>query len=441
MRVSRIRITNIMGLEELEIVEPGALTVIEARNGRGKTSALEAIRSVIDGGTDATLLRNGAEEGEVVLVLDDETVIRKRITAKGATLTVNRPDVGSVGAPKKYVDALFNALSVNPIAFISLPEKEQARAFLEAIPLELDRGEVEAAVAGLVDVRTSDFNAHALDTLDALHKRIFEERTGVNREAKSKRATIEQLSASLPEDAPEGEGDIVTLEEQRGDLSSALDGKVREIQQAKAEQLDAVRAATEAKIEEIHAKAEAEREKIRDAADAEIRAVEDGASPELDRLTDAIIVARERLKTQAAAANTRQVVAGFTEECEALTARSQGLTEALARLDTLKLSLATRLPIKGVEVRDGVLFKGDVPFRRLNKAEQVKVAIRLAQIRAGEVPLVCVDGIEALDGETFEAFKRNAAEAGLQFIVTRVTPEQDAPDGLGVERVGELAHA
>jgi len=440
MRVSRIRITNIMGLEELEIVEPGALTVIEARNGKGKTSALEAIRSVIDGGTDATLLRNGAEEGEVVLVLDDETVIRKRITAKGSTLTVNRPDVGMIGSPKKYVDALFNALSVNPIAFISLPEKEQARAFLEAIPLELDRGEVEAAVAGLVDVRPSDCNGHALDTLDALHKRLFDERTGINREAKSKRATVEQLSASLP--AEEGEAVAIDfLEEERRALAAALHERTRAIEVKATEQLNAVQQRLAEQIEALRVEAEVARDGIRAAADADVRAIEAESSPELDRLTDAIGAARERMKAEAAAANTRQVVAGMAAEADQLTVRSQALTAALARLDALKLSLARSLPIKGVEVRDGVLFKGDVPFRRLNKAEQVKLAIRLAQVRAGEVPLVCVDGIEALDGETFEAFKTNAAAANLQFIVTRVSPEQDAPDGLGVERIRELAHA
>lgn len=63
MRIAKISIKNVLGIEELEIDSPGALTVIEARNGRGKSSTMEAIRAVVDGGHDASLLRHGAEQG------------------------------------------------------------------------------------------------------------------------------------------------------------------------------------------------------------------------------------------------------------------------------------------------------------------------------------------------------------------------------------------
>lgn len=433
MRVAKIRIQNVMGIEEFELLNPGSITTVEARNGKGKTSLIEAIRSVMEGGHDATLLRNGADSGEVVIVLDDETEITKRITLEKSDLTVRRPDIGTVGSPKKYVERLFNALSVNPVAFLMLPEKSQAQALLEALPLELDRGAIEEAVGDLLPLRDSDFRGHALDVLGGVQKRVYDERTGVNRAGKEKKATVEQLSQSLPEDADRVANEVAPLDERHQALSKEfLDAETR-IEQAAQAEIQKLRAETQQKIDELK-EAEARRaDEIRQEVDVALDAIAEEYRPKLDQLVSEISAAREREKNAVASENTRQVVKQMQAEVDALTDRSRGLTAALAQLDALKLGLVKGLPIKGIEVRDGILYKGDVPFRRLNRAEQVKVAIRLAQLRAGDVPLVCVDGIEALDGPTFEAFKAHAAKTDLQFIVTRVTPETDsAPDGLHV---------
>ena len=65
MRVAHVRISNILGIEEIEFA-PGGFTEVSGGNGAGKTSVLEAIRAALRGGNDATLLRNGADRGEIV---------------------------------------------------------------------------------------------------------------------------------------------------------------------------------------------------------------------------------------------------------------------------------------------------------------------------------------------------------------------------------------
>lgn len=435
MRVARIRVSNVMGIEELEIDNPGSITTVEARNGKGKTSLIEAIRSVVDGGHDATLLRNGADVGEVVLVLDDETEIRKRITADGSKLTVTRPDIGEVSSPKRFVDRLFNALSVNPVAFLALPEKEQAQALLEALPLKLDRGDVENVVADLIPIRDSDFRGHPLDVLEGIHRRVYDERTGINRASKEKKATVDQLTKSLPTDASE------TDPEQQLDVAMQAQSELQRVRQ---ERLDALQDEVDENVQRLRDDAHARIREIEQQLSLAIETTQRGHQdlvqrvtaeyqPQLEELAGLIGSLRQQSRTAAAANNTRQVLTRLSEEVDSLTEKSQALTGALDALDGLKLSLLKGLPIKGLEVRDGILYKGDVPFRRLNKAEQVKVAIRLAQLRAGDVPLVCVDGIEALDGPTFQAFREHASKTDLQFIVTRVTPETEhAPQGLHV---------
>ncbi|HSW40817.1 MAG TPA: hypothetical protein VLL97_15145, partial [Acidobacteriota bacterium] len=97
------------------------------------------------------------------------------------------------------------------------------------------------------------------------------------------------------------------------------------------------------------------------------------------------------------------------------------LTHTLGQLEILKANLLETLPIQGLEIKDGDIHVGGIPFDRVNTAERVRLAIEVAKLRAGTLPLVCVDGLECLDPETFEAFKAEAMQSGLQFVVSRVT--------------------
>jgi len=92
----------------------------------------------------------------------------------------------------------------------------------------------------------------------------------------------------------------------------------------------------------------------------------------------------------------------------------------LTGLDTLKESLLKELPIQGLEIRDGEIYCKNIVFDKLNTAEQVKIAVEVAKLRANELGIICVDGIERLDKDTFDVFKNKAIESGLQMIVTRV---------------------
>jgi ribosome-associated translation inhibitor RaiA len=442
MRVARIQIKNVMGVKEFELDNPGSFTTIEAKNGQGKTSIVQAILSVIGGGHDASLLRVGESEGEVLITLEDGTEIRKRITAGESPLTVRKPDIGNVGSPKKQVDRLFRALSVNPVEFLTLPEKEQAQALLEALPIELDRAEVTEAVGGTIGLNESDFRGHPLDVLSALVTRVYDERTGVNRAGKEKRATVDQLSQSLPEHDEIPADEITRLEAERDQIQTRLQAARDEIEEAAEQEARTVFASIDKEIGDLRRqldKLASERQQrtveIERRTQAQVWQVERDAEVRIVEIRSELEAERERERGRAATQNTRRVVKQMQGEIDNLLGKSKGLTAALAQLDALKRGLVRDLPIKGFEVREGVVFKGEVPFHRLNRAEQVKFAIRLAALQSGEVGLVCVDGIELLDGDTFKLFREQASKSGLQFIVTRATPEvgDSAPVGLSVE--------
>jgi len=209
MKITQIKISNILGIAELEF-SPTEFTVISGSNGEGKTSVLSAIQAAVGGGHDATLLRKGAEKGEVVLVLDNGSEIRKSVTEKASNLKIIN-DGKQIARPAEHLKALTDLLSVNPIDFLMASPKERARVLLETMPIRLDPNRI-------VQIVGSDINGDGdLAALDVLRKQIYDERTGINRAIKEKTATISQLQQALPEpivlDSEESEAELLTKHE------------------------------------------------------------------------------------------------------------------------------------------------------------------------------------------------------------------------------------
>ena len=129
MQVSRIKISNVLGIESLEF-DAGKFNAFTGRNGTGKTSALEAVKAALSGGHDATLIRKGAEEGEVVLVLDDGSTIQKRIRPEGSDTVLRDANGVKVSAPasklKALVDGFNSRVTLDPWLFTH-PKTGQAR--------------------------------------------------------------------------------------------------------------------------------------------------------------------------------------------------------------------------------------------------------------------------------------------------------------------------
>lgn len=442
MRVLRIVIRNILGLESLDI-RPGRVTEILGENGTGKTSCLEAIRAALGGGHDATLLKQGATEGEVILLLDDGTEIKRRITEDRSETTVTVPEFGRISKPASYIRTLADALSLNPVRFLTAARKERVDQLLQAIPMQVTADQITfvptLALSGV------DLDEHALTVIGKIHKAIYDQRTGVNRAEKEKRGTIKQMTETLPEDAPEGNwGDVLqqattaftALQDERSKrfkvIETWADAQAKQAEDACQQHIEEVKAELEKAIEKLRTDAQIEIDRTRAERDAVVKAVEGGREerratveqeyrPREDELKEKIGQAKAMVEQHTKAESTRQFIAQLTQEADQLAEGASKLTLALGRLEALKAGLLQRLPIPGLEVKDGDIFVDGIPFDRVNTAKKVQLAIEVARLRAGSLGLVAVDGLECLDPKTFEAFRREAAKADLQFVISRVT--------------------
>jgi len=424
MKVELITIHNVLGTENLE-VRPGAVTLLSGQNGTGKTSVLEALKALVKGGRDATLLRQGADQGEIVLVMEGGMTIRKRITEKGSSLSAHHPSFGPLKAAQTWLKEATDQLAVNPVAFLT--DKKRVDRLLEAIPMEPDLDTLTEMLDGVSlslppGVHTA---THALPAIAAARQVVFQERTGVNRIKKDAEGSVRQLLGSLPDEPPPGSEDLERLGKALNKAGEAQQEQLHRAdlaQQSRLQEIEQSAAKRKAEIDQETAKA---REEVIKEADATRQAIRERNRPELEGLQEALSVARERAKQSKAYENTRAIIADQERKAERAKEDSGLLTDVIEALDRMKEDQMAGLPVEGLEIRDGEIYLEDIPFPRLNRAKQIELAVEVAKLRQGEIPLVCLDGIENLDTERFDLLTEALQGAGLQAIIARVSDDTE----------------
>jgi len=452
-QISRFTIRNILGIEYLEY-EAGKFNTITGGNGKAKTSVLESLKSVFAGGQDATLLRKGAKTGEIVILLDDGTKLQKRVTPGNQVTKVTKDGVEQKN-PMSYIRQLTDMMSVNPVEFLRAPDKDRVNVLLDSLPMKADPIRLEEIIGSKPDEKL--VTGDAMTVIARVRQSVFEDRTGTNRAIREKDATINQLQGTLPAgQQTAAAGDLAGLEAERKVLDDAKDAELERVRTkldglrtASEQAKDTIRNGHEEAIADVRLQIEALQAQIT-ALQADIAAEQQTCATEVAAETTRFAnverlagtqrentitkhtAAREPISAQiesirsnqdAAArhARTREIIKTMQGEAEGLRSDAERQTAAIEGLDAYKSELLNALPIDGLVVEDGRVMRHGIPFDRLNTAQQVDIAVEVAKLRAGELGLILVDGIEALSSQTFAAFRDKAIASGLQMFVSRVT--------------------
>jgi energy-coupling factor transporter ATP-binding protein EcfA2 len=444
MKIAHITIKNILGTRELDFVPSAGFTEIVGPNGSGKTTVLEAIKAVFRGGHDATLLRDGAEKGEIVLVLDDGTEIKKTVREHTSNVKISR-DGRDLPRPVELIKQLVDRLSNNPVAFLTAPKDERVSIFLQSMPLTADVAKLEQ-ISG-VKVANAE-GLHAYLVIEHVHDQVFKDRASTNRAVDEKEKTIKQLRQALP-DAPDGIiGGEEELEAQLAEIDARKDhdlGEVHTKLSAFAQTISVQVASDEKTFDEQIEALQKQIESLRThKADAlagyrlRVTNVEAKANVKRQEIKDAHRATREPVETQLAVLRTNRNAAAKREQTIETIRMLEGelgdlnqdvarQNKALEDIKQYKSDMLNNLPIPGVEVRNSEIYRHNIVFDRLNTAQRVDMAVELAKLRAGELGVVCVDGIEAMDSATFNEFRQRSQDSKLQFFVSHVT---DGPFGI-----------
>ena len=435
LKVSKINISNLLGIEDLEITPTGNVVEISGTNGQGKTSVLESVKAALGISDYTKLLRNGEESGQVTLDLGDMKLERK-YTEKGDKLKLQGKVAGTdsysaLSSPAKLLKGLFNPNSVNPLSLLSAKPKELVDVVLAATPMSVDNKLMEEYTG-----KAWDADEHALTVLDQATKEIFTERTGVNRDLKTAKTTYEQLQATLPEVIPstsEIEEEITQNNESMENIKSASRKVGRKVRQeyseqllAKEDEVLAVDADIQKLLEQIDdlketkASLQGDLRSLSTERDTKAEAAVEAELAKADDLQERNQQLSKELSELGIYANTQRQVNDWKAKVKEYQKQSDGFTDALEILQNYKQDLCSNLPIEGLEIKDGILTLDGVPFETLNTASRVKLAIELAKLSAGDLGLILIDNSESLDKTTYAEFIKQANKSDLQFIVSRV---------------------
>ena len=197
-----ITITNLGAFAGETSIELPAVCLVSGGNGKGKTSLLDIIKFFGDKGHDPDLLHGNAPDGDAVLVLDDGNQLRLRITRKETTRWWKSADGKRWIEGRDLIDKIYRAIAYDPIRFLELGPKEQAAKLLEIAPVEVDDGDLRAAIAGVEGISWGDKGA-SLETIASIHSALYGARTELNSNAKQLAAHAAQLEAGLKAALPD----------------------------------------------------------------------------------------------------------------------------------------------------------------------------------------------------------------------------------------------
>lgn len=409
LRIVGLRAENFKRLVAVDIHPDGNIVEIRGENAQGKSSILDAIWTALRS-ADLKLekpLRDGTQHGYITLDMGRLKVTRT-FTEKNPLgyLKVESADGFKASSPQKVVDALFNAIAFDPLAFADMKPAEQVAELRRVARLEVD-----------------------IDALDRQREALFAERTAVNRDVRQHESAAAEIS--VPDDTPDedvDEGALVGELEAAGAKNAARERELADRQQ-RAQRVTNGRAdVAEKRAQAGDKRAEAAR-LIDEAAKLEAQAAElEQRVNAFEQETEALPPIPEPVDTAAVTAKISEARAinhrvGLKRRKASLAARaahfrqqSEALTQQIADIDAQKAKAIAEanMPVEGLGLADGGVTYNGVPFAQASKAEQIKVGMAIAVAANPTLRVVTIKDASLLDKTSRATIEAMAAEHGLQ---------------------------
>lgn len=223
MNITRIKISNFMGIEDADIKTNGGHTLaIVGENGQGKSSVLDAVRYCLLGFTDNTsrdgksaknMIRNGGPAAHVDVHFDSYIASASVYKDKPAEFGLVDASTGAFIETVKSRDDMWLRVGItksaalatlNPAALLDSGELGDLVAeFVHgAVTPEQVSSIIEPHAAWVRDIAARiKVNSNTLDSLAEVGKEAFKLRTDVNRDLKQARLDLDSIA---PVPAPMG---------------------------------------------------------------------------------------------------------------------------------------------------------------------------------------------------------------------------------------------
>lgn len=379
-KIIRLSSTNYKRLKAVEITPEGNVVTIAGKNGAGKSSVLDSITAAL-GGVDKKAtpkpIRDGEDHAEIVLETE-ELIVTRRFTASGSTLTVTSRDGAKYPKGQQKLNDLLGKLSLDPLAFTQLSEKDQLETLLSLVELPFDPAELEAERKAVYDQRTEiGRQGKAIGDVIVDEELPTEEQSAV--QILNQIETVRDRNRQIERIADE----VVSYQDERRNVVAQIQAL-----QERLELIDQAQRDAQAKAAHLG--------DVQDTTDleAQLASVED---------TNAAIRANNQARAQA------ERKAQLTDQWNALTAEIVNLDEAKAKgLETAEM------PVPGLGFDEhGVTFEG-IPFKQTNTASQIRVSLAMAMALNPGLRVIRIAEGSLLDEDNLKIVADMAAEHDYQ---------------------------
>jgi len=392
MKIKLLRVTNLQKVKHIEIEPKDNVIVIAGRNESGKTSVLKAILWAMTGKTGMKgvnkPIREGEEEAEVVLEIDNFIVSRYWKNNKTSKLTIVDKNVGIIPkSPQSVLDSFIGKLAFDPLEFSQLDSREQRDLLFEALGLK-----------------------KILKKIDEKRNFFYEKRGVINKDIKTFEGQLKGLKQPK-KDLPKK---IISI----SDLSKKLE-KSKEFNY----ELDLYKNKIKENLEAIkNLKFEL---KNRETDIKILKEKVKGLKPLNTVLLREDIENAEKLNTEIREAEKYIQIEKYKIEKEA---ESKKLTKDITDLDKNKLKLLKEkeMPIKGLTIDEVEVSYKNIPFNQLSSSEQLKVSMAMAMAMNPKLRVIRITDGSLLDDDNMKVIEDMASKFDYQIWLERVAVDEFA---------------
>ena len=384
-KIMKMEVTNFKRLKafEVDLDQHGNLIMVAGRNAQGKTSVLDAIAAALGGVNKKTTpkpIREGADNAEIALETEDLVIVR-RFTKSGTTLTVSNKDGAKYPKGQAKLDDLIGKLSLDPLAFTQLSEKQQLEALLDLVELPFDPADLEQQ-----------------------RKELYDHRADLGRQVKAVgEVTVDD---SLPE-KEQSSAVIFERMEQSHQVQKQrdhLNGMLADLREERGSVLAQI-AALQQRLEDIDEEGKEAAQQLTELPEPEDTDQLRKQLAEVDQM-NALIRANNAARAQLIGKNNLQrLYDDATQQIQALDSqKEEGLAQAT-------------MPVAGLGFdAEGITYNGQ-PFQQASAAEQLRVSLAMAIALNPKLRVIRITDGSLLDADNLAMIKQMAEEHDCQIWI------------------------
>lgn len=468
MKISKLKIENLYGIEQLEL--DGKSIELTGTNGSGKSSVLDSIRLALTNNSKRKyIIKNGEKEGRVLVKLDDGTTIdRKKRTDKSDYKSIKDENGNEINSPETFLKDIFTPLQLEPVEFLNMSEQEQNRILLNLIDFKEDKTEFIKKNFGELPSWV-DYNNSILEILSQIQSKeggYYQNREEINRNARNGLAIIKDIAKDIPDNYDADKWRNYTLSDKYEELNKIknynekiersityknnydntvkglkgeLDSKLNVINTLKQERKKTL----ETSILELENKISLLKKDLEN-VDNEFLIDENKAQAEYDqeiaKLSENIKIANEwsakekqnteiienelkvaeemkgHLNEYDRMIDMQQKVENLNQQSEALTKKIE-----LARNLPGEILKEANIPVKNLTVENGIPLVNGLPVNGLSEGEKLDLCVDITLAKENNLKLILIDGIERMSDINKQKIYEKCKQSGVQVISTRTT--------------------